>query len=187
MTEEHQVLKESTSKGSIMSSARYTPSARRIGWGLIASSVVTIGTAAFLGTPTAMASPTPGGQSAAVITPLLTLFQFGDTVGIPEGCNTSLSVLEAVLSQSQVADQVSPLLSQIGAQCQSVSDQGAPLIADGMSAAEPASALNALVNPAIAEGSSTLGNLGSAPGLSTSPFGPTISGLSQSITFFEGQ
>jgi hypothetical protein len=140
----------------------------------------------FLTPSAASASPSVSVQSTAVVTPLLTLFQFGDTVGVPEGCQTALTAAAAVVAQAKASQQFSPIAAQIGDQCQSISSQGSTFIQQGIAASQSASALNALLNPVLANGINTLGTVGSAPGVQDSPFGPTIAGLGQTITFFEG-
>lgn len=134
----------------------------------------------------ASASPPPSDQSTAVVTPLLTLFEFGDSVGLPEGCQTALTAVSAVVAQADASKQFSPLAAEIGSQCQSVANEGSTYIEQQISASQSASALNALLNPGITDGSNLLTNLGNAPGIQDTPVGPTIAGLGQSVTFFSG-
>jgi hypothetical protein len=134
----------------------------------------------------ASATSSAAPQSTAVVTPLLTLFEFGDTVGVPEGCQTALTAVSAVVAQAALSNQFSPLAAQIGTECQHLADVGAGYIQQGLTASQSAAALNTLLNPGVAAGANALNTIGNSPGMQNSPLGPTIAGLSQTFTFFEG-
>ena len=139
--------------------------------------------------PAASASASGGtssDQSTAVVTPLLNLFEFGDTVGLPEGCQTALTTVSAVVAEADATKQFSPIAAQIFGQCESISAKGSGLIQEGVTASGSGSAINPLIDPIIQEGSSDLATVGNTPGIATSPFSSTIEGLSQTFAYFEG-
>src|SRR5215472_12351015 len=64
------------------------------------------------------------GSSAAVVTPLLDMFEFGDTVGLPLACSDAGSVVSIIGAQTQSSAATSPLVTQLDTQCAQLSSQG---------------------------------------------------------------
>jgi hypothetical protein len=141
--------------------------------------------------PAAHATPAPAAGNAsagstAIITPLLNLFDFGVTVGIPEGCNTTTATINAGAAYFHANAQVTPLLNIIGDQCTKMAQVFDGYLQQGITASQKYSYLNPYINPGIAAFATGLQDLGTNYADALAPFGPTIAGLGQSATFFEG-
>jgi hypothetical protein len=127
--------------------------------------------------------PAPKAQadsaSAAVVTPLLQLFEFGNAVGLPLACDAAASVLS---NESAV----SPIALQLVTACQALSQQGDVYLREAITASRGLAFINPAVNPAISALASQLRNVGGNSGPLLSPMGPTIAGLGGTVAFFEG-
>jgi hypothetical protein len=124
--------------------------------------------------------------SAAVVTPLLEIFDFGVVVGMPLVCNDLISVGSIAAQELQVSAAASPFLTQIVTQCAAFAAQGDSFLEQGISASQALTALNPVLNPLIAAFSNTLDTTASGYGTSLAPLGPTIAGLGGSVAYFEG-
>jgi hypothetical protein len=151
---------------------------------VVAGGIALVPTAADASTLPTSAPATSSG-STAVVTPLLNLFAFGDSVGLPEVCQTGLATLSAVVAESNASGQFDPLANEIGLECQNFANEGSIYVQDGVAASGQLSFLNPVFDPLVTDGSTALGTLGTAYGAQLSPFGPTIAGLGQTVSFFE--
>jgi hypothetical protein len=149
---------------------------RKVGT-LLGSLLVT--TLLVVGTTSAGAQTTPG-QSTAVITPTLRIIGFGNAIGFPLVCDLTSSVLPALsASLTSVANEVANT-------CQTVSTKGGPYIQEGIAASGSASAINPLIDPLLAALAGQLTDSAQSYPTQLGPFGPTVAGLGQTISFFEG-
>jgi hypothetical protein len=130
--------------------------------------------------------PNASGGSAAVISPLLELFDFGATVGLPEGCNTAASVINTGAAAFNATADVAALLNQMTAACNHMSQIGDQQLQQAIARSQSLTFINPLLNPPIAGLATALQTLGGQYGPAVAPFGPTIAGLGQTVTFFEG-
>lgn len=121
---------------------------------------------------------TPG--STVIITPILEAMVFGDTVGLPLGCNAGASVL------STASPSLSPSASQIVQICTSLSDQGAMMLEEGIVESSSLSILNPLFNPLLEASASQLQTIGTNDAALLGIFGPTIVSSGETVGFFEG-
>jgi hypothetical protein len=121
-----------------------------------------------------------GPPTAAVLTPTLETFAFGDVVGLPLACDLVGSVLP-VASPS-----LTPLSNDLTAFCQTLSAEGDTELQKGIAASSQASAINPLVNPLLAALAAEAVTLGQTDGAQLGPLGPTVAGLGQTISYFEG-
>lgn len=163
--------------------------ARRRRWSRVPAQVALVGVSA-LGAlsvvPGSSASAQSESGSAAVVTPLLMLMDFGDTLGMPEACNTGIAVLNVVAGQSGAAEQVSPLLNQLQGQCATLSQKGDGYLQQAIVASRSLAFVNPVADPVIAGLSSGLTSTGTTYSDALFPFGPTVAGLGGTVVFFEG-
>jgi hypothetical protein len=130
--------------------------------------------------------PSGSGGSAAIISPLLDLLDFGATVGLPEGCNTATSVINTGAAEFNATSQVAAVVSAIAAACDRMKQAGEQQVQQAIAQSQALSFINPVLNPPIAGLASVLQTLGGQYGAALAPFGPTIGGLGQTVTFFEG-
>jgi hypothetical protein len=135
--------------------------------------------------PALPASSGPGG-SAAVITPLLKILDFGDTFGLPELCNTGASAISAGAAEFNVSAQVVPMVNAITAGCTRISESGHTSIQQAITASQSLAMLNPYFNPAIAAFGGGLHSVADNYGAALAPLGPTIASFGTDVTFFEG-
>jgi hypothetical protein len=123
---------------------------------------------------------------AAVVTPTLKILAFGDNVGLPTGCQLASSLVGTTADQAGLTKAVSPLILAVNAQCSTLQAQGASMIATGESNSTGLDGINPVANPVIAATADSFQTVGDDYGSGLAPFGPTISGMSGFIAFFEG-
>jgi hypothetical protein len=176
--------------------------ALRHAFGRVAAGAAAVASAAFLAVASATpasatlgsgpAAPAPpvssqgSGGSAAVITPLLKILDFGDTFGLPEICNTGASVISAGAAEFNVSNQVVPMVSAITASCTKLSESGHASLQQAIAASQSMTMLNAYFNPAIAAFAGGLQSVADNYGAALAPAGPTIASFATDVTFFEG-
>jgi hypothetical protein len=136
-------------------------------------------------TPTAATDSASGGSSAAVVTPLLEFFVFGNTVGLPLLCADAGSVATIIGSTSGIKA-VSPLTVQLDKECSELSSEGNGYLQKAIAESQALSLINPAVNPLIADLANGLVTVGTQYGPSLAPFGPTVAGLGGTVAFFEG-
>lgn len=122
---------------------------------------------------------TPSG-TAAVLTPLLRLFQFGDVTGLPLACNAVTALLPSLAPQS------SNFAVAVANQCADLSARGGNYLAQAIEQSRALVLINPLVNPVIDLMSTNLEKSGQDYATSLAPFGPTVAGLGGTVAFFEG-
>lgn len=121
-----------------------------------------------------------GPGSAVIVTPLLEMMVFGDTVGLPLGCNLGASVL------SNASTALSSTLGQTVETCGTISSEGYTMLEQGITESSSLSALNTLLNPLIAAGATQLQNTGTNDAALLGILAPTVSSSSGTLAFFEG-
>jgi hypothetical protein len=126
------------------------------------------------------------GQSAAVVGPLLQMFEFGNQVGLPLMCSDSGSIVSIIGAQTQTSSVTSPLVTQLDSQCAQLSSQGGGFLQQAMTESRSLNMINPAVNPLIADLDTGLVTVGTQYGGSMAPFGPTVVGLGGTVAFFEG-
>jgi hypothetical protein len=178
-----------------MTSSNRTPRLRRRQPRVISAVVVTaLGVlASVLAVSSAGASATgnsgntgSGTSSAAVLTPLLQMFEFGNSIGLPLACSDAGSVVSIIGNQTGGASVASKLVTELDSQCSELAAKGGMYLQQAMTQSRALSLLNPVVDPLIADLSKALSTVGTQFGTSLSPFGPTVAGLGGTVTFFEG-
>jgi hypothetical protein len=126
------------------------------------------------------------GSGAAAVTPLLDLFEFGNTIGLPLLCSDAGSIVSIFGAQSGTASATSPLVTQLDSQCARLASQGGTFLQQAITESRSLELINPAVDPVIADLSTGLSTLGTQYGSSLVPFGPTVAGLGGTVAFFEG-
>ena len=129
---------------------------------------------------------TGNGSSAAVVTPLLEMFNFGDTIGLPLACADSGSVVSIIGTQFKADAATSPLVTQLDVECSQLASQGSQFLQEAIVRSQSLALINPVVDPVIADLSTGLSTVGTQYGPSLAPFGPTVAGLGGTVAFFEG-
>jgi hypothetical protein len=127
-----------------------------------------------------------GTGSVGLVTPLLKFFEFGNTIGLPLVCSDAGSVVSIIGAQSGAAKVTSPLVTQLDNDCSTLSAAGDKYLAQAISESQSLALINPVVNPLLAQLSTTLTNTGTTYGAALAPFGPTVAGLGGTVAFFEG-
>jgi hypothetical protein len=129
---------------------------------------------------------TGSGSTAAGVTSLLKMFEFGDTVGLPLACSDGGSVIAIIGTQTNSSKTISPLLTELNTQCNQLSSKGSDYLQQAIAESQALALINPIVNPLIEALSNGFSTVGSGYGSSLSPFGPTVAGLGGTVAFFEG-
>lgn len=127
-----------------------------------------------------------GNSSAAVVTPLLKFFEFGNTIGLPLACSDSSSIVSIIGAQSGAAAATSPLVTQLNNDCATLSSEGGTYLNQAIAESQSLALINPAVNPLLAALSSSFSTVGTNDGPALAPFGPTVAGLGGTVAFFEG-
>jgi hypothetical protein len=133
------------------------------------------------------ASGAPAGNSgnsgsSAVVTPLLKMFAFGNSIGLPLACSDAGSIVSIIGSQTGGTAVSSKLVTELDSQCQQLSSKGGDYLQQAMAQSRALT----LINPLISALATALSTVGTQEGPEMSPFGPTVAGLGGTVTFFEG-
>jgi hypothetical protein len=131
-------------------------------------------------------SSAPSPSSAAVVTPLLEFFQFGNSIGTPLLCSDAGSVVSIIGVQTGAGALSTPLVNELNTLCTSFVSEGNGFLKQGITESSSLSAINPVVNPLIAALANGLNTAGTQYGPSLAPFGPTVAGLGGTVAFFEG-
>ena len=126
------------------------------------------------------------GSSAAVVSPLLKMFEFGNTVGLPLVCADTGSIVSIFGAQSGSSELTTPLVLQLNKECNQLSSEGNGYLQQAMAESQGLTLVNPAANPLIADLANGFTTVGTQYGSSLGPFGPTVSGLSGTVAFFEG-
>lgn len=124
--------------------------------------------------------------SAAVMTPLLEMFKFGNAIGLPLACSDAGSIISIIGSQTGGTAVSSQLVTELDDQCNQLSSQGGNNLQQAIAQSRALTLINPAVNPLIAALATAFSTVGTQEGGSLSPFGPTVAGLGGTVTFFEG-
>lgn len=127
------------------------------------------------------------GQSPAIVGPLLQIFTFGVSFGLPTGCQLASSTIGAGAAELGQAGAVGPVIAAINNGCTTLQGQGMALIEQGQAMSRPLNVINPYVNPMIGQVADSFTKVGNDYGPALSPFGPTIAGLGGTINFFQGK
>lgn len=124
--------------------------------------------------------------SAAVVTPLLEMFKFGNAIGLPLACSDAGSIVSIIGSQAGGTAVSSKLVTELDSQCNELSSKGGDYLTQAIAQSQALTLLNPVVNPLISALATALSTVGTQEGASLSPFGPTVAGLGGTVSFFEG-
>lgn len=124
--------------------------------------------------------------SAAVVTPLLKMFYFGNNIGLPLACSDAGSIVSIIGTQTGGAAASSALVTELDSLCQQLSSQGGTYLQQAIAQSSALTMINPMVDPLIADLASGLNMVGTQYEGSLSPFGPTVAGLGGTVAFFEG-
>jgi hypothetical protein len=138
------------------------------------------------GASTGSTGSTGNTGSAAVVTPLLKFFEFGNAVGLPLLCSDSGSIVSIFGAQTETSSATSPLVTELDSQCSQLSSQGGGYLQQAIAESRSLTLVNPVVDPLIADLSTGLSTGGTEFGASLAPFGPTVAGLGGTVAFFEG-
>jgi len=157
---------------------------------------VALAVAATLAVPAAsalaMSSPLgdrSGGSSdedPAVVGPTLGILVFGDTIGLPLGCQLGTSAIGSGAAYFGQAQAVSPVIDAANGGCDTASQQGATGLAQLQEATKPLNVINDTANPVIEQTATSVEQAGQDYDQELAPFGPTVAGSGGTIRFFEG-
>jgi hypothetical protein len=134
----------------------------------------------------APAGNTGNSGSSAVVTPLLKMFEFGNSIGLPLMCSDAGSIVSIIGSQTGGTAVSSKLVTELDSQCQQLSSKGGDYLQQAIAQSRALTLINPAVNPLIAALATALSTVGTQEGPEMSPFGPTVAGLGGTVTFFEG-
>ena len=129
---------------------------------------------------------TGSGSGAAVVTPLLKFFEFGNTIGLPLLCSDAGSIVSIFGAQSGTAAATSLIVTELDSECSQLASQGSTYLQQAISESESLQLINPYVDPLIGDLSTGLSTVGNQYGSSLAPFGPTVAGLGGTVAFFEG-
>jgi hypothetical protein len=155
----------------------------------IVGALIAIGNASAFAAGTTSAgatTTTTDGSSTAIVTPLLKMFVFGNTIGLPLACTDAGSVVSIVGAQTGASKELSPLLVELDKNCSQLSSQGNGYLQQAIAQSQALSMINPLVDPFIVDLANGLTTIGTQYGPSLSPFGPSVAGLGGTVAFFEG-
>ena len=127
-----------------------------------------------------------GSSNAAVVTPLLDMFDFGDTIGLPLACSDAGSIVSIIGANTQTSAATSPLVTQLDVECAQLAAQGDTYLRQAITESRSLALVNPYVDPLIAALSTGFSTVGTQYGPSLAPFGPTVAGLGGTVAFFEG-
>jgi hypothetical protein len=125
-------------------------------------------------------------SSTAVITPLLEMFEFGNTIGLPLACSDAGSVVSIIGAETGASKALSPLTVQLDKECSALSAQGDVYLQQAITESQGLSLINPVADPIIADLANDFVTIGTQYGPQLAPFGPTVAGLGGTVAFFEG-
>jgi hypothetical protein len=157
----------------------------------IAGLVVGLALASAAIAPSSPAGADPSGDgtspaSAAGLTPLLRILDFGSAIGMPLACNLVTSFVSAGATEFHAANAVSGVITQIIDQCTTLSQSGDKALQQAITRSQGLTLINPVLNPVITGMATGSHVVGSGNATSVAPFGPTIDGLGGTLAFFEG-
>jgi hypothetical protein len=149
---------------------------------------VAVAAVAITAIPLGAAFATPAqAEGPAVVDPMLTIFRFGATFGIPTGCPLLTAAGLDVARRFGADAQFSPIVTQINTGCDEMAVAFGDYIDQGKKAATALSFINEFANPAIGQVATAVSGFGTDYGDVVAPFGNTVAGLGGTINFFQGK
>jgi hypothetical protein len=139
--------------------------------------------------PSAGADPSTNGTApatAAGLTPLLRILDFGAAIGLPLACNLVTSFVTAGAAQLHQGHAVSGIVTQILDQCNALSEAGDASLHQAIDQSKSLTLIDPVLNPVIAALATGSHSIGADHAAAVAPFGPTIDGLGGTLAFFEG-
>jgi hypothetical protein len=125
--------------------------------------------------------------SAAVVTPMLGVFQYGAGSGLPLTCSVSSGLLTSGADQSQGGSKsIAPVISQLNDSCTLMSTSGKDFFGQAIEESRALAPINPVVNPALATIADTLARAGTGDAGTLAPFGPTVAGTGGLFGFLQG-
>jgi hypothetical protein len=160
---------------------------RAVAAAVLATVAVPAASALAMSKPVHRVSNGSSSQKPAVVGPVLGILVFGDTVGLPLGCQLVTSAIGSGATYLGHAGTASPIIDKANGGCDTASAQGASGLAKAQKAAQPLNAINGYANPVIDQAANSVTQFGNDYGQELAPFGPTIAGSGDTIRFFEGK
>ena len=125
--------------------------------------------------------------NAAVVTPLLGVFQYGSGSGLPLMCSVSGGLLTSGADQSPAGSKsIGPVLSAMNDSCALMSTSGKDFFGQAIEQSRALAPINPVVNPALVAGADVLVRTGTGDAGTLAPFGPTVAGTAGLFGFLQG-
>ena len=126
-------------------------------------------------------------ESPAVVGPTEGILVFGDTIGLPLGCQLGTAAIGSGAAYLGHAQEASPVIDAANNGCDTASQQGAAGLAQMQQGTKPLNAINPYANPVLDQTADSVQQFGHDYGDEIAPFGPTVEGSGATIRFFEGK
>jgi hypothetical protein len=185
-TTQHRATNSDPKRGTMNSRNLMSTLRRQIGLALTVSTFCAVTGLAGATSASAGASESASRTSTAVVAPLLEMFVFGNTIGLPLACTDAGSVVSIIGAETGSSKGLSPLLVELDSECGQLSTQGNVYLNQAITESQGLALINPVVNPLIAALASGFSTVGTQYGSDIAPFGPTVAGLGGTVAFFEG-
>lgn len=130
-------------------------------------------------------APAPG---AAVVTPVLGMFQYGSGSGLPLACSVGVGVITSGADQSPGGSkEIGPLIAQLSDSCTGMATSGHDFFGQAIEQSRALAPVNPVVNPALAAAGDALVRAGTGDAETLAPLGPTIAGTGGLFGFLQGR
>lgn len=127
------------------------------------------------------------GERTAVVGPLLDLFYFGATIGIPLVCDTTAGTVGSGFQEFGASDPGNQAAGPVLQGCAVFSEQGGAFVEQGKVAQAPfAAQFNPVANPVVAQLGTAVTEFGTTYDAALAPFGETVTGFGATIGFLQG-
>jgi hypothetical protein len=139
--------------------------------------------------PRATADESAPTADLAVLGPLMSVFQFGTTAGIPLTCNVVSTYATAGIGQSGLGSQAEPLidfLRELNEACGTFAPQATAQVVAFRSALTALTGLNPTVNQVLEALAQGADQFGTTYGSAIAPFGDTAIEFAATIRWFKG-
>src|SRR5258706_10862191 len=120
---------------------------RALALAVVGTLAVPAASALAMSDPLGQGSNQSSDEKPAVVGPTLGILVFGDTIGLPLGCQLATSAVGSGAAYLGQAGTVSPVIDQANTGCDTVSTQGAAGLAQLQDASKPLNVVNPYVNP----------------------------------------
>ena len=128
------------------------------------------------------ASPPP--KRAALVSPLLAIFGFGASVGVPEVCDVARGGVANATTAAGVSKQLAPVLVALAGICSQLSSNGTAFVKAFQTQVAPLAVINPVANLFINRVADLLVSVGTSQAKTIAPFGPTVATLGSTVRFF---